>query len=785
MNFKVILRSILKQKRSAAIILSGIIIGMTSVIFIWLWLAYQVNFDRFNENYDTIYRVIISKSGADNMEGLAEMHADILSLVRDNIPEAEHSARFKPFPRSVVKMEDQVFYETGIAAVDSSFLQIFTLKITASNGKPPLHDPYEIYVSERIAEKYFGELSPIDRVLEIDSIEVRIGGVFEGWPVNTHLQFDILIPHDLLSRYGITHPWNNYLYITIGGSHDIRAVEQKISNLAQENNEVISYYQMELGLQPLKDIHFTTSLGSEMAKTEKKTKIYFFGIIAVMIIVFSVINFTTLVFANQLTDLQNLAIKKTLGSRKLQLLLELIVKSLFYIIIAFLVAGTIVELLKSQFVHFTNVDLRGIHLGIKGIAAFLGIFAAAVVIGGLYPNLLLAGLSPSFIFRIDSKFRTMNISLRNIFVIIQFAVSIILVVCTLVNLRQLNYMLNYELGFNPGNIMYFPAREPFVQRFEALKQDFTKNSFIEGVSIQSRSFFTGGKDYAFWEGKQEDENVIVDIFGVDHDFFTLLGVEVIAGRDFSEEISTDKSEAFIINQEAARQMRLEDPVGKRFYAFQHWGQVTGMIGNIHFNSLKHAIDPQVFFIYGPALLPWIYTGGNILVKYQEGREEEVISFVESYWKDRNPDQPFEYDFLDKSLRLLYENEKRNLQLFGIFSVVAILISCLGLHAIVAFTTEERTKEIGIRKSFGASYSDIVTLFFRNLFICLLISFLISAPVAYYIMDKWLQNFANRPDLSVWTFIVSFLLAAFVSSFTMLADIRKSAKRNPAESLRYE
>ncbi len=785
MTIKALLRVILSKKRNSALILLGIVIGMTSVIFIYLWVSYQVAFDRFHENFDQIYRVIIDQSGVNNSTGLAEMHADMKSILQDNVPEIVYCARFKPFDKCIVQKGEKLFYESGIAAVDSSFFNIFSFSIIETNGKEPMRDPFEVYISEEIANKYFGNRSPINQSFRIDSLTVMVGGVFESWPDNSHLAFDILMPHDLLKRFGITHPWNNYLYVTIKNQSDIPALNRKISDLAKGNNEIISRLQMELGLQALSDVHFTTGLGSEIAQTERKSKLYFFGAIAFMILIFSVINFTILVFVDQLKSLRNIAIKKTLGSSRRQLFLELMIKSMIFVAVAFFISAGIVELVKPQFVNFTNANLSETGIGLQGVLLLFGIFTLAVIAGGFYPNLLLSSLSPSFILRIDSSFKTRNITIRNILLIIQFAVSMVLIVCTLISITQLNFMLNYDLGFNRENIVMIAARQPFIQRFDHIKQELLKNPSIEGVTLQSRSFFSGGQDFLNWEGKQENENVIVDIFAVEYDFFNVMGMELTAGRNFNQDMVSDKAEAFIINQETADQIGLTNPVGKLLWANKRSGEIIGVVNNTHFRSLKKDIEPALFYIYDSFILPWMYNQGNILVKFQQERENEVIAILKEIWDEYNPEQPFEYEYLDKSFDSLYDNERRNALLFEFFSAIAIIISCIGLYAVASHVSEERSKEIGIRKAMGATALNIVSVFSINLFWNLLVSFIISVPISFYLMDNWLQNFTQRLPIQVWVFFVTFILTGFVSYLTMIFKINMVAARNPVESLRYE
>lgn len=785
MNLKAILRTILYKRKSSVLILLGIVIGITSVILIYLWLIYQTTFDRFHENYDHIYRVIIAQSGANNSEGLAEMHADIKPLLEENIPEFGYCARFKPFDRCVVKKDDKLFYESGIAAVDSSFFDIFSFSIVATNGNKPMRDPFEVYISEEIARKYFGNQSPVNQAFRIDTLDVMVGGVFESWPDNSHLAFDMLIPHDLLKRFGITHPWNNYLYVTIENQPDIPVLSRKIANLAKENNEIISRFQMELGLQPLSDIHFTTWLGSEFARTERKSKLYFFGTIAFLILVFSVINFTILIFVDQLKKLRDIAIKKTLGSNRRNLFLELMIKSVIFISIAFIISASIVELVKPQFVRFTNANISETGIGWQGVFLLFGIFILAAIAGGIYPNLLLSSLSPSFILRIDNRFKTKNITTRNILLVIQFAVSMVLIVCTIISARQLSFMLNYNLGFNRENIIMISAREPFVTRFDLIKQELLKHPQIEGVTLQSRPFFSGGQDYVYWEGKQENENVIVDVFAVEYDYFDVIGMKFTKGRNFSQDIPSDKTGAFIINQEAVNQIGLENPIGKRLGANKRWNEVIGVVNNAHFRSLKQDIEPALFYIYDSFILPWIYNQGNILVKYMMDKERETISIIEKLWAEYNPEQPFEYEFLDKRFESLYENEKRNILLFEFFSAIAIIISCLGLYAVVSHVSEERSKEIGIRKVVGATSLNIVSVYSLNLFWTLLISTILSIPISYSLMDNWLQNFTQRLPIPGWIYFLAFMITALVTYLTMILIITKVAGRNPVVSLRYE
>jgi len=346
-------------------------------------------------------------------------------------------------------------------------------------------------------------------------------------------------------------------------------------------------------------------------------------------------------------------------------------------------------------------------------------------------------------------------------------------------------MLNYDLGFNRENIVMIAARQPFIQRYDHIKQELLKNPSIEGVTLQSRSFFSGGQDFLNWEGKQENENVIVDIFAVEYDFFNVMGMELTAGRNFNQDMVSDKAEAFIINQETADQIGLTNPVGELLWANRRSGEIIGVVNNTHFRSLKKDIEPALFYIYDSFILPWMYNQGNILVKFQQERENEVIAILKEIWDEYNPEQPFEYEYLDKSFDSLHDNERRNALLFEFFSAIAIIISCIGLYAVASHVSEERSKEIGIRKAMGATALNIVSVFSINLFWNLLVSFIISVPISFYLMDNWLQNFTQRLPIQVWVFFVTFILTGFVSYLTMIFKINMVAARNPVESLRYE
>jgi ABC-type antimicrobial peptide transport system permease subunit len=779
---KITLRNINKYKGYSSINILGLAVGMACCILIILWVRDELSFDRFHENADVIYRVTLLDAAITPWP-LAE-------ALKKDFPEIVESARLRILTNRLISYKDKKFYENDFVAVDPSFLKMLSFPLVKGDLSTGLTEPKTILITEETAARYFGNEDPIGKVLTYNNhYDFMVTGVLKNVPHNSHVQFDFLVPFEsTLRAFGWTDAWysSNYTtYVQLADNVSTQQISDKVYNYMKK---IYSKSRTKLMLQPLTDIHLRSDYAIDLyGHTENKAiYVYAFSVIALFVLLIACINFMNLSTARSEKRTKEVGLRKVIGASRHNIITQFYGESLFMTIISFIAAVLLVLLLLPA---FNNVSGKQLTLDLMKEPVFLlgllGIMLITGLVSGSYPALVLSSFKPvdsikGIGLRLSSK--SGKSLFRRTLVVIQFTLSIILIVGALIVYKQINYMLNKELGYQKESMVYFIKRANLRKQYDAFKSELLRDPNIVGVTASSDvpSYTVHSTLMFSWEGKDPETKFSIHQFSVDHDYIKTFNMNIIAGRDFSKEFPVDNStESFIVNETAVKAMGLKNSVGTKFTLFEeHSGQIVGVVEDFHYKSLQKEIEPLVLRI-DPSWDSYVF------IKFRSEHMQEAIASVRRVYNSFNPDYPLEYTFLDKAVERLYNSEQKTKKIFNYFTIIAIMISCLGLYGLAAYMAQQKTKEIGVRKVLGASVRSIIHLISKEFIFLVTIANIIAWPMAYFVMKQWLLNFAYRVNLSVWIFILSGLASLAIAMLTVSFQSIKAATANPVDSLRYE
>ena len=780
---RIALRNIKRHKGHSLINITGLAIGMACCLLIAIWVQDELSYDKFHENAEHIYRVNMN----DHKYGVVwpVVSIPVSPALKEEFPEVIDSARVSDFSALVTRGEKK-FDEIG-AYVDPSFLEIFSFPFVKGDSQTALSAPFSIVITQEMVNKFFGDDDPLGKNLKLnDELAFTDTGVIKDVPQNSHINFDFLAPFKIFEEKDRDPAhWGRfqiYTYVMLLDDAPFKEFEKKIAGLLQEHNVRPG---PKLGLDPLTRIHlYATDGGGDIRY------VYVFSIIAVFILVIACINFMNLTTARSSTRAKEIGMRKVTGAQRADLIKQFMGESVLISLIALYFAVILVILLLPVLSNLAGKQLAlnpqgnwNLILGFVGIVLFTGLLA------GSYPAIFLSSFRPADILTgslIPTKDGIKKTVFRKALVVIQFSVSIFLIISTLVIFKQLHFIRNVNLGYEKEHLISIPLRGNTGQQYEAFKGELLRDSRISNVSATSEVpvliyYLHTGYD---WEGKDPKKESRMNEVLVDHDFIETLNMTIVQGRSFSKDRTTDASEAYIVNEAAVKAMDMKSPVGKRFYAPTHAGMregtIIGVVKDFHFRPLHDEIDPLVMFI-----APEKFSFLCIRVKSEISDMPGILSFIESVHKKFAPNFPFEYNFLDETFNKLYKSEQKTGSIFGYSTFLAIFISCLGLFGLAAQMAEMRIKEIGIRKVLGASVSGITLLLSKEFMKWVVVANVVAWPVAYYAMNRWIQNFAYRTSIELWIFFLAAFLAFLIALITVGYQAVKTAMANPVEALRYE
>ncbi|UCE06948.1 MAG: ABC transporter permease, partial [bacterium] len=740
-------------------------------------------YDRFHKNAENIFRVIINDQNYGVVWPVVSI--PVGSTLKQEFPEVKDFTRVSDF-RGLVTRDEKKFYEIG-AYVDPSFFEIFSFSFIEGNPQTALLLPNSVIISQQMARKFFMNEDPLGKKLKLNNdLILTITGVIENIPSNSYFDMDFFAPFEIFKKRDRdpTH-WGRFqifTYVLLRDKISSKEFETKIAGLLQEHN-VRSGPRLEL--EPLLRIHLHAADGGGDIRY-----IYIFSIIAVFILTIACINFVNLSTAQSSSRAKEIGMRKVTGAKRIELIKQFMGESLLISLIAFIIAMVLVILLLPVFNNLTDKQLiLSFQDNWNLIPGFVGIVLFSGMLAGSYPALLLSSLKPVHSLRgsiIPSQGKRKKASFKKTLVVFQFSISVFLIIATLVIFKQLHFIRNKNLGYQKEHIISVPLRGNALQQHEVFKNELLRDPRVLHGSATSEVPVHIGKIHTGydWEGKDPQKESRMNEINVDYDFIKTLNMTIAQGRDFSKDNIRDRSEAYIINEAAMKAMEIQSPVGKRFAAPSHDGMregtIIGVVKDFHFKPLHDQIDPLVMLIN-----PDGYNHLCIRLQSDIANLPGVLKNIENIWNKFASDFPFSYNFLDETFNRLYRSEQKTGTIFGYFSIFAIMTSCLGLFGLTAQVTEQRTKEIGVRKVIGASVQGITLLLSKDFMKWIIIANIIACPAAYFAMKEWLQNFAFHTEMGIGIFLLSMLLAFGIALITVSYQSIKASVANPVESLRYE
>lgn len=783
-----------RHKVFSFINLIGLVLGITSFLLIMIWIGYEMSFDSFNENKDRIHRLCVDFEAGSHMIFPMTM-PNAAPLLVTEFPEVESAARLESPRRASVKVGDNIFVEEGVCHGDNALFNVFTFPFVKGDPQSALTDPYTVVLTESIAKKYFSDTDPVGETIEINNAPYRITGIIRDIPMNSHFYFNIMGSFETLYAQDrdAMQNWFHiqfFTYLLLKPNVDIGHFENKFPRFIDDHlDELIDSAGASLTffLQPLKIIHLYSELAGEIAPQSDIKTLYIFASIALFILIIACINFINLSTAHSSARAKEIGLRKTIGSKRRQLVEQFLTESIILCYVAMLLSLVLVDLIKPNFyaIFGTQVDLHYLHPPFVIIFALL--FPLLVgFLAGSYPAFYLSRIKPAVIFKSDFTSKAGKATFRNILVIFQFAISVILIISTLTIFNQISFMTHSDPGFEKENIIIVPNMRLLLKDVnqDALKE---KLSGILGIKKIGFSSLVPGfgiqKAIMYPEGFPLDKPHMGQKLFIDDAYLDILGIEFAEGRNFSRKFSTDPTESVIINQTAAKEFGWSKPLGKNFYLKNNDGNglilnVIGVVKDFHQDSFHNPIEPLI--IYNQS------NRANFLVIKTSGKNPTaIIEKIKAQIKDIVPNFSLKYYFLDETIKRIYKNDLQIGKLALYFCFLAIILGCLGLFGLTVFLVQKKKKEIGIRKVLGASISEIRESLAQQFVKLVIISMIISFPIAFFIMKRWLQNFAYKTHLGIWIFLVSGFAVLFISVVTVSIQTIKAARTNPADVIKYE
>lgn len=790
---KIALRNFRKHKMYAVLNIAGLAIGMACCILILLYIDIELSYDRYHKKADRIYRPVTKDfAGSPYLLG---------QKMLEDIPEVQNVARFRSistFELPAFTFNNKSFREQGFYAVDPSVFEIFDIPFVYGDPKSSLTSPDSLVLTESTARKYFGPVNPLGKTLMYeDKLDFTVTGVIKDLPDNSHLTFDILVsPSAIEDLSGRDDRFNwssgNYrTYLLLKNGVNPNIVEDKQAGILSNVEPPGLFKDTSYVLQPLTSIHLHSHLRGEFKENGNIRDIYLYSTIGLIILIMACINFINLASAHSLNRSLEIGVRKVLGATKKQVIRQFIGESVLFAWLALPIALLLVRYFLSFFNNQINSQISLTQLNsILILGILVGLTSLVGVLAGSYPAFFSSSFSPLKGLKREDSTGMKKFSLRNTLIMVQFAISAVFICCTLIVVGQMNFMKKKDLGIQTDHIINVPISKTVSLKALLMKEEFLKHPDVKSVAISNflpshaQTIHMGGE----WEGRTEDDIETFRYLYVDFDFIETFDIQLLEGRNFSKVIQTDKGGAYILNEAAVKAIGWQNPLGKMFKidgVVDYFGSVIGVVKDFHFRSLHHTIDPMVLFI-SPDHPKWLFfSSTNFSVKTSGQNLPGLIRYLEDSFKKYTPYQPFEFYFFDEDFDKAYKAEQERGQLYRFFATISILIACLGLYGLASFTSQQRTKEIGIRKVMGASIPQIVFLLTKESTKWILLANLIAWPAAYFIMHRWLQIFAYRINIHIGFFILSAVLTLFISWLTSSYQSIKASLADPVHSLRYE
>jgi ABC-type antimicrobial peptide transport system permease subunit len=757
----------------------GLATGVTCTLLILIWVEYETDFDKFHEDIDQIYSVYENQNYADgDVFSVFSTPGPLAKSLKQSFPEIEYSSRMvSSWGQLVLSVNGKSTVEDGGKIVDSDFFKIFTFPIIQGESENPFKDVNSIVLSEKMAQKLFGKENPIGAKININSrCDCIVSAVVKNPPANSSIRFDFILPFQFFEKF-----WNYDLsdweansfhtFLKIDANCDVKDLSAQLKPYIKNR---IKNSNVDLDLQAFSRYHLY-SINIHKSGPIAYVRVFLF--VAVLILLIACFNYMNLVTARSERRAKEVAIRKVVGAQRQGLIFLFIGESIFFTLLSLVIAIVLVELLLPVFSALTDRDLI---LGITNVKFLLSVSVLVLLTGivsGSYPALFLSSFLPIQVIRGES--RKDSALLRKVLVIIQFSMSIILLICSGIIHQQLQFLKDSDVGYNKNNLIYIEMLANFSSQYSQLKEELVKIPGVYWVTAANQMpvNFTNSTWDVDWPGKTKGaDDVLFQLSFVDYDFIETFEMEVIQGRSFSKSFGED-SLKFIINESAAEKMNLQQSIGDSIQIWNYSGEIIGIVKDFNFNSLQVGVKP-LLMIRNPEAFKYIAMriGDDV---------EPILNQIRKVWDKRIVDIPFTYRFLEDDFKYFYTAESRMSKLFMAFTLIAFIISCLGLFGLVSFVTERKSREMALRKVFGANKEQVFSLFMKEIFKWVILSNAMAWIVSYFLMEWWLKGFAYRIDIGIGIFILAAFVSLLISFITVYHQIKRVLVKTPAHMLKYE
>jgi len=785
--FLIAFRNIFKNIGFSLINILGLSVGIAATLLILLWVQDELSFDRFHENADNLYQVEENQYYSGEIYHVTVTPYPSGPVWKEEIPEIKDACRYQWPSGMLFRYQEKAFYEDGCIAVDQSFFSMFSFPIIKGDKETLLTEPFSAVLTDEAAKKYFGDEDPLGKTLLANNkYEFTVTGIVKKPPKNSTLSFDILVPFDYLKEIGqFSEHWGSNsirTYVQLNENAIIDSVNSKLTRIVRNHNPDSN---TDFLVFPFTRVHLHQHFGYGHSPGAI-VFVYIFSIIATFVLLIACINFMNLSTARSASRAREIGMRKVMGGTRHNLIFQFFGESFLLTIISMILALILTGSILNVFNDITGKELSFQHiLNYKFIIGLLILTLVTTFIAGIYPSVFLSSFKPVNILKGELSLGARSGLFRKILVIFQFTMSVFLIIGTIVIYRQLIYMRNIDLGFNKEHLLYIYLRGDIKNNYYTLKEELLKNPRVTGVSATMHSptnigSNSGGAD---WEGKDPELQTLIGFSAVDFDYIETLQIDILEGRSFSKDyptdLATDSNGVFLINEEVVKIMNVENPVGMRFDFIGLKGKIIGIMKNFHFQSVRNKIEPLALVVSD---IKWL---NSMVIKIGPGDVIKAVKEIEETWNKIIPQYPLEYHFVDEDYDRMYRTDVRTGKIIQYFTFLAIFIACLGLFGLVSFTSEVRTREIGIRKVMGARVFIIIYLLSAEFTRLVLISCLLAIPLAYFVMKRFLQEFAYHTDLSWWIFALSGIAALIIAILTVSYQSVRTSLINPANSLRHE
>lgn len=799
-------RNMRKQRGYILLNVGGLAIGLTSFLFIALYVIHELSYDRFHDNYENIYNLkVVGRMAGGNLDQ-AVTAAPMAQALLSDYPEVMHATRLTQMGAWLMRFGDKKFNEDGVIFADSTFFDVFDFKLLEGDPHTALVRPRSMILTEEYARKFFGDQDPMGQklIVESDTILYTVTGIVQNIPENSHVQFDMLASMSSYPGRANNTGWVNhnfYTYIVVNEGVDMTIMEVKFQEMV--NKYVGPQLQQILGFSiedfrkagndfsyaaiPLKDIHLKGATQYNLEPLGSLSTVYIFSVIALLILVIAIINYVNLATAKSAGRAKEVGVRKVSGANKAGLISQFLGESLLIAAFATILAVLLVFAFTSSFSQLIGKELSvGLFDSIIGVISLAALIIIVGVAAGFYPAFVLASFNPVEVLKGTLSPGSMSRRLRAILVVFQFTVSIVIIIGSIIVYNQLNFMTKKDIGFEKENMIVIRRPDAFFRQLESFRDQVLQIQGVEKVGYSREVPGTNFSNNAFFNDEDpEKKTYLLQQAQVSFDYPEALGVHLVEGRFFSREFNTD-SAAVLLNEAAVKSLGLSDPVvGK--YILQPRGpqqfqklKIIGVMKDFNITSMHKAIDPVCFTVMGGG-------GGDQYATVRiSGRDvNATVRSIEQKWYEFTDMQPFQYDFFTDTWNELYKSEMKIGKIFILFSVLAIFIACLGLLGLVTFITNKRTREIGIRKTYGASVGVVLKLLSKEVVYLILISSLIAYPIAYYGARYWLEGFSSKVSINPAIFIAATVITLAIGWLSISYKTIKAANYNPANALRIE